>query len=69
MDLPKLILIDEECGNLKVVVDGGQFTTNITERGSQKFYKPIDVHSVTIAIYETDVSLVFLAVAFFVGGQ
>ena len=23
MDLPKLMLIDEECGNLKVVVDGG----------------------------------------------
>ena len=23
MDLPKLMFIDEECGNLKVVVDGG----------------------------------------------
>ena len=23
MDLPKLMLIDKECGNLKVVVDGG----------------------------------------------
>ena len=23
MDLPKLMLIDEECGNLKVAVDGG----------------------------------------------
>ena len=40
----------------------------LTESGSQKFYKPIDVHSLTIAIYETDVSLVFLAVTFFVGG-
>ena len=28
MDLPKLMFIDKECGNLKVVVDGGQFTTN-----------------------------------------
>ena len=40
----------------------------LTESGSQKFYKPIDVHSLTIAIYETDVSLVFLAFTFFVGG-
>ena len=23
MDLPKLMFIDEDCGNLKVVVDGG----------------------------------------------
>ena len=23
MDLPKLMFIDEECGNLKVVIDGG----------------------------------------------
>ena len=28
MDLPKLMFIDEECGNLKVVVDNGQFTRN-----------------------------------------
>ena len=28
MDLPKLMFIDEECGNLKVVVDGGKFTRN-----------------------------------------
>ena len=26
MDLPKLIFIDGECGNLKVVVDGGKLT-------------------------------------------
>ena len=30
-DLPRLIFIDEELGNLKVVVDGGeQLTRNIT---------------------------------------
>ena len=28
MDLPKLMFIDEECGNLKLVVDDGQFTRN-----------------------------------------
>ena len=36
----------------------------ITERGSQKFYKPTDVHSVTNAIDEIEVSMVFHAVAF-----
>ena len=28
MDLPKLMFIDEECGNLKLVVDGGKITRN-----------------------------------------
>ena len=39
----------------------------ITETGCQKFYKPIDVHSVTNAIDETGVSMLFLAVTFLVG--
>ena len=39
----------------------------ITERGSQTFYKPIDVHSVANAIDKIEVSMVFLAVTFFVG--
>ena len=38
----------------------------ITEGGSQKLYKPIDVHSVTNAIDKIEVSMVFLAVTFFV---
>ena len=28
VDLPRLMFIDEECGNLKVVVDGGEQTRN-----------------------------------------
>ena len=35
MDLPKLTLltfINEECGNLKVVVDCGELTKNITRK-------------------------------------
>ena len=36
----------------------------ITERGGQK---PIDVHSVTNATDKIEVSMVFLAVIFFVG--
>ena len=39
----------------------------ITERGSQKFYKPTDVHSETNAIDKIEVNMVFLAVIFFVG--
>ena len=38
----------------------------ITERGSQKLYKPVDVHSMTNAIDKIEVSTVFLAVTFFV---
>ena len=38
----------------------------ITESGSQKLYKPIDVHSVTNAIDKIEVSKVFLAITFFV---
>ena len=38
----------------------------ITERGSQKFYKPIDVHPLTNAIDKIEVSMIFLAVTFFV---
>ena len=39
----------------------------ITEGGSQKFYKPIDAHSVTNAIDKIEVSMVSLAVTFFMG--
>ena len=38
-----------------------------TERGSQKFYKSIDVHSVINAIDKIEVSVVCLVVTFFVG--
>ena len=38
----------------------------ITESGSQKLYKPIDVHSVTNAIDKIEVSTLCLAVTFFV---
>ena len=34
----------------------------ITERRSQKFYKPINVHFVTNVIDEIEVSMIFLAV-------
>ena len=39
----------------------------ITATGSQKFYKPIEVYSMTNAIDEIGVSMIFLAVTFFCG--
>ena len=36
----------------------------ITERESQKFYKPVEVHSVTNAIDKIEVSMIFLVVTF-----
>ena len=67
MDLPRLMFINKECENLKVVVDGGEFTRNNKERKSQKFYKPIDVHSVANAIEKVEVSMVKFVVIFFCG--
>ena len=53
MDLPRLIYIDQECGNLEVAADDEELrNNNWTDRGSQKFYKPIDVHFSTNAINE-----------------
>ena len=43
MNLPRLMFINEEFGNLKVVVDNRELTRIITEPRSQ-FYKPIDVN-------------------------
>ena len=37
----------------------------ITERRVQKFYKPIDVNSVRHAKNEIEVSMIFLAITFF----
>ena len=62
VDLHRLMFIDEEYGNVKIVLDGRQLT--ITERGNQKFYKPIDVHSVTNAIDEIQVSMIFCGYIF-----
>ena len=39
----------------------------ITATGSQKFYKPIEVYSVTNTIGEIGVGMIFLVVTFFCG--
>ena len=33
-DSPRLVFIDEECGNLIVVIDGGKLTGNISKKKS-----------------------------------
>ena len=50
-----LVLINEKCGNLEAVADGGELTRNInqnTRRRSQAPYKPVDVHRMRNAIDE-----------------
>ena len=44
-DLLRVVIIDEECGNLKVVVVS--LLETLTKRTSQTFYRPIDLHFVT----------------------
>ena len=34
--LPRLMFIDEECGNLKIVVDGGELTRNNDRKKSSE---------------------------------
>ena len=47
-DLLRVVFIDEECGNLKVVVES--LLETLTKRRSQTFYRPIDLHSVKNAV-------------------
>ena len=47
------MLINEECGNCKVVVDGGELTRAYINQKNKMFYEPVDVYSVTNAIAES----------------
>ena len=48
------MLINEECWNPKVVVDGGELAKNVNQKKKPDvFYKPVDLHSVTNAIDES----------------
>ena len=49
-DLLRVVFIDEDCGNLKVVVES--LLEILAKRKSQTFYRHIDLHSVTNAIDE-----------------
>ena len=45
---PRFVFINEECGNLKVVNDGGELARDIKQKKkSDVSQKPVDVHSVT----------------------
>ena len=66
-DLPRhcSMFNNGKCGNLKVVEES--FLEIITERRVRKFYKPIDVNSVTNSLDKIEVSMIFLAVTVFWG--
>ena len=40
-DSPRLVFIDEECGNLIVVHDGGDLTRSINQKRIQTFYNSL----------------------------
>ena len=48
-DLPWFVFIDNECGNLKVVSDGGELSGNINQKRKSDVSQPVDVNSVTNA--------------------
>ena len=68
MDLPRLMFIDEECGNLKVVVDGGEPTSN---NNRKKNSEVLQAYSCQLCdkcnIDDVEVSMIFLAITFFLG--
>ena len=49
-DLLRIVFIDEECGNLKAVMES--LLETLTKRRSQTFYRHIDLHSATNAVDE-----------------
>ena len=53
------------CGNLKVVVDGGEITRNNKKKRKSEVFQAY--HSVKNAIDEIEVGMSFLEVTFFVG--
>ena len=62
VDLARLLLINEECDDLQIAVDGRELTRNNIRKK-----KSTDVKSVTNAIDEIEVSLIFLVVTVFAG--
>ena len=56
-DSPRLAFINEECGNLIVVNDGGELTENISQKKVDVLEYPINVHLVTNVVGESISSL------------
>ena len=65
-DSPRLLFIDEECGNLIVVNDGEERTGNISQKKSDVLQQPIDAHSVTNVVSE---SISSVTSKIFIGNQ
>ena len=65
MDLPGLMFINEECGNFKVVVDGGELTRNNDRERKSKV-----LQAYICQLFDeccNEVSMIFLVVTLFVG--
>ena len=62
VDLARLLLINEECGDLQIAVDDRELTRNNIRKK-----KSTDMKSVTNAIDKIEVSLIFLVGTFLVG--
>ena len=45
-DLLRAVFINEECGNLKVVIYGRCLLEILTRRRSETFYEPLDLQSI-----------------------
>ena len=67
MDLPKLIFIDGESGNLKVGVDGGKLTRNNNRKRKSEVLQTYRCPLCDKCYRQDWVSMVFLAFTFFVG--
>ena len=59
--LPRLVFINEECGNLIVVNDGGKCTDNISQKKPDVIVRQysINVHSVTNVVCESISSVTY----------
>ena len=44
-DLLRVVFIDEECGNLKVVNDGGELTRNIKQKKKSDFLRCLYIYT------------------------
>ena len=68
VDLPRLMFIDEEFGNFKVVLDGGELTRNNNREKSSEVLQAYKCQLCdTCYIDEIVVSMIFLAVTFIWG--
>ena len=65
VDLPKLMYIDKECGDLQVVIDSEQLTRNNNKKRNSEVLQAYRCPLCDKFIEEVEVSIIFLVVIFF----